>query len=157
MRLSDEGKTAPYGAPEAQSQHSGPAPPDSTAPAAEENPVWQAQRQQSGQASVRRPPPGGRTTHRMRRSAPRERQLPYIVVLCGLVAALLWMVLGGQNARGGTLAVAGIVLAAALARLMLPESRAGMLVTRSRLADVVILTALGAGVLAAGLVLPAQS
>jgi hypothetical protein len=91
----------------------------------------------------------------MRRPAPRERQLPYLLVLCGLVAALLWMLLSGQNAKGGTLAVAGIVLAAALARLMLPERRAGMLVTRSRLADVVILTALGAGVLAAGLVLPA--
>lgn len=134
MRLSDEGKTAPYGAPEAQGQQG-----------------------QQSQAGMRPRPAGGRTTHRMRHSAQRERQLPYLLVLCGLVAALLWMLLGGQNAKGGTLAVAGIVLAAALARLMLPERRAGMLVTRSRLADVVILTALGAGVLAAGLVLPAQS
>jgi hypothetical protein len=79
-----------------------------------------------------------------------------VLVICGLVAVLAWMRQGGLNARGGTLAVAGIVLAAALARLTLPERRAGMLVTRGRLADVVILTALGAGVLAAALVLPVQ-
>jgi hypothetical protein len=97
---------------------------------------------------------GRRRASRVRHSAPRGRQIPYLIVICGLVGALVWMRQSGQNARGGTLAVAGIVLAAALARLMLPESRAGMLVTRSRLADVVILTALGAGVLAAGLVLP---
>jgi hypothetical protein len=134
LRLSDEGNSVPLGGPEAQGQDS-----------------------QQSEAGMRPQPSGGRTTHRMRHSAPRERQLPYLIVLCGLVASLLWMLLGGQNAKGGTLAVAGIVLAAALARLMLPERRAGMLVTRSRLADVVILTALGAGVLAAGLVLPAQS
>jgi hypothetical protein len=92
----------------------------------------------------------------VRQSSARGQQIPYIIVICGLAAALVWMRQSGQNARGGTLAVAGIVLAAALARLLLPERRAGMLVTRSRLADVVILTALGAGVLAAGLVLPAQ-
>jgi hypothetical protein len=79
-----------------------------------------------------------------------------VVAICGVAGVLVWMRQGGVNARGGTLAVAGIVLAAALARLALPERRAGMLVTRGRLADVVILTALGAGVLAAALVLPAQ-
>jgi hypothetical protein len=79
-----------------------------------------------------------------------------VVIICGLAGVVVWMRQGGLSARGGTLAVAGIVLVAALARLTLPERRAGMLVSRSRLADVVILTALGAGVLAAALVLPAQ-
>jgi hypothetical protein len=40
---------------------------------------------------------------------------------------------------------------AALARLVLPESRAGMLASRSRATDVVTLTALAAGLLAVGL------
>jgi hypothetical protein len=127
LRPSDEGNAAPPGGPAAQ------------------KPVRRSQ------APRRRK--GNRAN---RHSAPRRRQLPYVLVICGLVAVLAWMRQGGLNARGGTLAVAGIVLAAALARLTLPERRAGMLVTRGRLADVVILTALGAGVLAAALVLPVQ-
>jgi hypothetical protein len=55
------------------------------------------------------------------------------------------------------LAVAGILFAAALARLALPERRAGMLASRRRLADVAVLAALGTGLLVAGLVLPAQA
>ena len=55
------------------------------------------------------------------------------------------------------MALAGILLAAALARMVLPERRAGMLVSRRRLVDVAILAALGAGLLVAGLVLPPQS
>jgi hypothetical protein len=77
-------------------------------------------------------------------------------VICGLVLALVWMRQNGQNVRGGTLAVAGILLAAALVRLALPESRAGMLVSRRRLADVAVLAAFGIGLLVAGLVLPPQ-
>jgi hypothetical protein len=77
-------------------------------------------------------------------------------VICGVVLALVWMRQSGQNVRGGTLAVAGILLTAALARLALPERRAGMLVSRRRLADVAVLAAFGAGLLVAGLVLPAQ-
>lgn len=116
---------------------------------------WQRPAAPAGRAAST--PAGRRRASRVRHSAPRGRQIPYVIIICGLAGALVWMRQSGQNARGGTLAVAGIVLAAALARLMLPESRAGMLVTRSRLADVVILAALGAGVLAAGLVLPAQA
>jgi hypothetical protein len=55
------------------------------------------------------------------------------------------------------LAVAGIVLIGALARLVLPERSAGMLASRRRLADVAVLGALGVGLLVAGLVLPARS
>jgi hypothetical protein len=74
-------------------------------------------------------------------------------VLCGLALVLAWIRENGQNVRGGTLAVAGILFAAALARLALPERRAGMLVSRRRLADVAVLAALGTGLLVAGLVL----
>ena len=104
----------------------------------------------------------------MRHSAPRRgrlpasgrggwrQQIPYAIVICGLVLALVWIRQSGQNVRGGTLAVAGILLAAALVRLALPERRAGMLAARHRLADVVALAVFGTGLLVAGLVLPPQ-
>jgi Protein of unknown function (DUF3017) len=81
------------------------------------------------------------------------QHIPYAIVLCGVALALAWMRGNGQNVKGGTLAVAGILFAAALARLALPERRAGMLVSRRRLADVAVLAALGTGLLVAGLVL----
>jgi Protein of unknown function (DUF3017) len=86
----------------------------------------------------------------------RWQQLPYLIVICCLALALVWMRRSGQNVRGGTLAVAGLLFAAALARLALPERRAGMLASRRRLIDVAVLTALGTGLLVAGLLLPAQ-
>ena len=43
-----------------------------------------------------------------------------------------------------------------LNRLVLPERRAGMLVSRRRLADVATLATFGVGLLVAGLVLPPQ-
>jgi Protein of unknown function (DUF3017) len=82
------------------------------------------------------------------------QHIPYAIVLCGVALALAWIRENGQNVRGGTLAVAGILFAAALARLALPQRRAGMLVSRRRLADVAVLAALGTGLLVAGLVLP---
>jgi Protein of unknown function (DUF3017) len=60
---------------------------------------------------------------------------------------------GAHAAKGGTLALAGATFVAALARLVLPESRIGMLASRKRSIDVVTLTALGAGLLTAGLML----
>jgi hypothetical protein len=80
-----------------------------------------------------------------------------VIILIALVLTLAWIRQSGQNVRGGTLAVAGILFAAALARLALPERRAGMLASRRRLADVAVLAALGTGLLVAGLVLPAQA
>jgi hypothetical protein len=87
----------------------------------------------------------------------RPEQVPYWLALSGVVLLLVLMGERAVSIRGGTLAVAGIVLAAALARMVLPERRAGMLVSRRRLVDVAVLTALGAGLLVAGLVLPPQS
>jgi hypothetical protein len=83
--------------------------------------------------------------------------LPYWITVTGVVVAVALMWQRALSIRGGTLAVAGIVLAAALARLTLPERRAGMLVSRGRLVDVAVLTALGTGLLVAGLVLPPQT
>ena len=80
-----------------------------------------------------------------------------MITVTGVVVtvALMWQRV--FSIRGGTLAVAGIVLAAALARLALPERRAGMLASRGRLVDAAVLAALGIGLLVAGLVLPPQT
>jgi hypothetical protein len=66
-------------------------------------------------------------------------QLAYILVLCG-VAAGLGIVASDHFKRGGVL-IAAAIFAGALARLVLPEHRVGMLANRSRLIDVVTLTA----------------
>ncbi len=109
---------------------------------------------------MRHSAPSASRLRRQRRAAEparsRWRQVPYAIVLCGLVLTLIWMRQSGQNVKGGTLALAGILFAAALARLALPERRAGMLVARRRLADVAVLAVLGTGLLVAGLVLPVQ-
>ena len=82
--------------------------------------------------------------------------LPYLLVLAGVAAVCAWLWVGGEHAaRGGTLALAGVMFAAALARLALPESRVGLLASRKRRTDVVTLAALATGLLAAGLLLPA--
>jgi Protein of unknown function (DUF3017) len=87
--------------------------------------------------------------------APLAARLPYLLVVGLAGFGLIWMwVSGAHAARGGTLALAGAMLVAALARLVLPESRVGMLASRGRFADVAALTALGGGLLAAGLLLP---
>jgi Protein of unknown function (DUF3017) len=78
-------------------------------------------------------------------------QLPYLVVLAGVVAGLATIRSGEQAVRGGTLVIAGALLAGSLIRLVLPAGRAGMLGSRRRLADVAALGALGIGLLIAGL------
>jgi hypothetical protein len=81
--------------------------------------------------------------------------LPYLFVLAGVAAVCAWLWAGGAHAaKGGTLALAGLMFAAALARLVLPESRVGLLASRKRRTDVVTLAALATGLLAAGLLLP---
>jgi Protein of unknown function (DUF3017) len=108
-------------------------------------------------------PPAPRS-HRHRRAVtarPAEArqwwwQLPYGIAIGCLALALVWMRQNGQNVRGGTLAVAGVLFATALTRLALPERRVGMLASRRRLTDVAVLAALGTGLLVAGLLLPAQ-
>ena len=83
--------------------------------------------------------------------------LPYLAVLAGAGTGLWWASLSAHRVRGGTLAVAGALIVAALARLVLPEKWAGMLASRKRLTDVATLVALACGLLAAGLVLPTSS
>jgi len=81
--------------------------------------------------------------------------LAYLVVL-GLVAAdLVWLWAGGAHAaKGGTLALAGAMFVAAIARLALPENRVGLLASRKRVTDVVTMAALGTGLLVVVLLSP---
>jgi peptidoglycan/LPS O-acetylase OafA/YrhL len=100
----------------------------------------------------------GRGGRAPRAKPPRAAQLPYLLVLAITVGALAWMWQGGsERAREGTLALAGAMFIGALARLVLPEARAGMLASRRRLVDVTCLAALAIGLLVAGLVLPVPS
>jgi len=93
-----------------------------------------------------------------RAKPPRAAQLPYLFVLAVTIGALAWIWQGGiQHAKEGTLALAGAMFIGALARLVLPKPRAGMLASRRRLVDVVCLAALAIGLLVAGLVLPIPS
>jgi hypothetical protein len=92
-----------------------------------------------------------------RRRGARGAQLPFAIVLAAAVGGAAWIWQGQQYVRGGTLAVAAALFVAALARLVLPERRAGMLVSRRRLTDVTALAVLATGLLVAGLVLPTPS
>jgi hypothetical protein len=78
--------------------------------------------------------------------------VPYWLVMAGIVAGLATARGGGQAVRGGTLVIAGALLAGSLARLVLPEGKAGMLGSRRRIVDVGVLGVLGVGLLVAGLI-----
>ena len=122
----------------------------------------------AARARARRGTPGARPGPHRRfppgsdPARPRPRQhrtrwgAAYPIVLAGTAAGLAYLWRGPQNVRGGVLAVAVTLLLAAAARLVLPERRAGLLVSRRRFADVAAFSILGLALLVAGLVLPAQ-
>jgi hypothetical protein len=83
--------------------------------------------------------------------------VPYVIVLAGLVAGLTWIWQGPSHVRAGTFTLAGALFVAVVARLALPEQRAGMLASRRRYIDVTALAILAVGLLVAGLVLPTPS
>jgi DUF3017 family protein len=84
----------------------------------------------------------------------RSGQSAYLAVLVGVAVALVIIGQGVHFVRSGTLVLAGVLLVAAVARLVLPERLAGMLSSRRRLLDVAIFGLLGIGLLVAGLVVP---
>ena len=91
-----------------------------------------------------------------RARAPLWANLPYAIVLAAAAGGLSWVALGGlQHVQAGMMTVASALLAAAVLRLVLPERAAGLLVSRRRVLDVLALASLGAGIMAAVLVLPA--
>ena len=81
----------------------------------------------------------------------------YVLIIAGVIGGLLWIWQSAQNVRGGTLTVAGAMLAAALARLLLPDQAVRLLSSRRRLLDVAAFGTLGLALLIAGLIVPVPS
>jgi hypothetical protein len=108
-------------------------------------------RRRSASAAAVRPEAQAAALTEVRPEAVRWGQLPYALIVAGVLIALGIIMLGTHHLKSGTLVLAGILLVAAIARLVLPDRLAGMLSTRRRLLDVAIFAALGFGLLAAGL------
>ena len=80
--------------------------------------------------------------------------LPCLIVLAGVAAGLFATWQGSRYLGLGTSLVGGALLAAAVARLLLPPRYAELLSSRWKASDVMAFTVLGAGALAIALVLP---
>src|SRR5690242_11617700 len=80
--------------------------------------------------------------------------LPYLVVLAGAAVAMFVVSKGSAYALRGIAVLGATLLAAALARLLLPNRFAGLLASRRKASDVLAFAVLGAAVLAVALSLP---
>jgi hypothetical protein len=80
--------------------------------------------------------------------------LPYLIVLAGVAVGLSVAGQGPLHAGRGAAVVGGALLAAAVARLLLPPRYAGLLASRGKALDVAAFAVLGAAVLGAALSLP---
>jgi hypothetical protein len=80
--------------------------------------------------------------------------LPYLIVLAGVAVGLSVAGRGALHVGRGAAVVGGALLAAAVARLLLPPRYAGLLASRSKALDVAAFAVLGAAVLGAALSLP---
>ena len=80
--------------------------------------------------------------------------LPYLIVLAGAVTGLFFAWRGSRHAGLGTALVGVALLAAAVARLLLPSRYAGPLSSRRKVTDVAGFAVFGAAVLALALMLP---
>ncbi|HXA60045.1 MAG TPA: DUF3017 domain-containing protein [Streptosporangiaceae bacterium] len=94
---------------------------------------------------------------RRRRTGPdrgprRLAQLPYTLVLCGVVAGLTMVAL--NHFKRGSALVAVAVLLGAVARMVLPESRVGMLATRKKTTDVIIMVGFAIGIAVVAYIVP---
>jgi len=83
------------------------------------------------------------------------RQWPLLLVLVGGVTALLVVALDGFR-LGCTLLGASMAFAA-VARMVLPARRVGLLVVRSRIFDVLILAAMAGALVVLSVVIPGPS
>jgi len=87
-------------------------------------------------------------------AAPGLAWVPYLIVLAGTVAGLLYASQGSGHAGRGAGVVGGALLVAAAARLLLPPRYAGLLSSRGKALDVAAFAVLGAAVLALAVSLP---
>jgi len=134
-------------------------PPDApTAPPAPPGPV-QPRPVQSGPVQSG-PVTGPRTAARRARKHGAARAgtagvVAYLAVIVCTAAGVYISWRQGSNGGGKGAVVAGAaLLVAAVARLLLPAKAAGLLASRSRVTDVLMLTVFGVGLVVAGLVLP---
>jgi len=102
--------------------------------------------------------PGGRVAAR-RAARPRGERtalaaVGYLALLTCVATGLFLVWLGADRATAGMVVAGCGLLAAAMARLVLPERLAGLLACRRRVPDVAALAVLGIGLLVMGTVLP---
>jgi hypothetical protein len=98
-------------------------------------------------------------SRRSRRSQPADPKLlawiPYLIVLAGAIAGLVYAAWHGTgHGNRGAAVVGGALLVAAAARLVLPPRYAGLLSSRSKTQDVAAFAVLGIAVLAVAVSLP---
>ncbi|HMH39373.1 MAG TPA: DUF3017 domain-containing protein [Streptosporangiaceae bacterium] len=103
--------------------------------------------------------PAGHRATRTTRAArdPRPSKLawlPYLIVLAGAAAGMLVAWQGSKYAARGAALIGASLLAAALARLVLPARYVGLLATRRKASDVLGFAVFGAAVLAVAIALP---
>ncbi len=80
--------------------------------------------------------------------------VPYLIVLAGAATGMFVAWQGSRYAGRGAALVGCSLLAAGLARLILPPRYAGLLSTRRKASDVLAFTVFGGAVLAVALMLP---
>ncbi len=110
-----------------------------------------------GTAAPRAAAPAGRAARsrdRVASGTSRLAWLPYLIVLAGAGVGMFVACQGSKYAGRGTGLVGCSLLAAALARLILPARYAGLLASRRKASDVLAFAVLGAAVLAVALTLP---
>ena len=73
-------------------------------------------------------------------------QLPYILVVCGVVAGLFLVAL--NHYKRGTALLAVAALGGAVARWVLPDRQVGLLATRRKITDVLIMVCFAIGIAA---------
>jgi hypothetical protein len=110
------------------------------------------------------PPPVHHQDYPRRSQPGRRRQpaepkalawVPYLIVLAGAIAGLVYAAWHGTGYGGrGAAVVGGALLVAAAARLVLPPRYAGLLAARSKAQDVAAFAVLGVAVLAVAVSLP---
>ena len=103
--------------------------------------------------------PAGHRATRTTRAArdPRPSKLawlPYLIVLAGTAVGMLVVWHGSKYAGRGAGLIGASLLAAALARLILPARYAGLLASRRKASDVLGFAVFGAAVLAVAIALP---
>lgn len=91
------------------------------------------------------------------RGGTRPGRFAYLLVIAAVLGGLVWIWQSAQNVRGGTLTLAGAMLTAAIARLLLPEQSIPLLSSRRRMLDVAAFGTLGITLLITGLIVPVPS